>query len=545
MGRALWLLIGLQAKGWLRFLTRNLRSVRGALLAGIGLLVFLPWLLTKLLSGDQGFPREGLLIYGPAFLIVYCLSNVLFSSGERAVYFTPAEVNFLFSGPFGRRQLLGYKIVYSLMVGLPTTLLMAVFIQVRGEWFPAAYVGLLEMFLFMQLFGMCINLVAVTLGTHLYSRARKLFLAVVLVLAAVVALRAGGSPAGWKVGEWGPAFLASPVWQRVSVPLGWFFQAFVATRLLPGPDGEGLLVYAFLGALVDLGLVGVVFALDAQYLEAAAASSARIYVRLQRLRGRNIDAGEGATGRRARFGIPDLPWWGGIGPIFWRQLTAALRGLGRVVVVLAIVGMVLVPVLLGGDLDTAALPFLLMGGVLWLTIFLTAVVPFDFRGDVDRIAVLKTLPLPAWRLAIGQLLTPVVLLSVMQWLALAGIAAASNVSERFVLACAAFALPFNFLLFGLENLLFLLFPTRLMAATPGDFQAIGRNVLFLMGKMLGLGIVMSIALAVGFATWALTGYNVTAGLLAAWPVVALAGLALVPLIAFAFARFDVGRDTPP
>jgi hypothetical protein len=31
----------------------------------------------------------------------------------------------------------------------------------------------------------------------------------------------------------------------------------------------------------------------------------------------------------------------------------------------------------------------------------------------------------------------------------------------------------------------------------------------------------------------------------AWPVVALSGPALVPLVAYAFTLFDVGRDTPP
>ena len=47
----------------------------------------------------------------------------------------------------------------------------------------------------------------------------------------------------------------------------------------------------------------------------------------------------------------------------------------------------------------------------WLTLFLTTMLPFDFRGDIDRLALLKTLPLPPWRLAIGQLLAPVLLMT--------------------------------------------------------------------------------------------------------------------------------------
>src|SRR5205807_1771367 len=120
---------------------------------------------------------------------------------------------------------------------------------------------------------------------------------------------------------------------------------------------------------------------------------------------------------------------------------------------------------------------------------------------------------------------------------------------------AAYAVPFNFLLFAMENLFFLLFPTRLAAATPGDFQALGRNVLFLLAKMLVLTLVLFLAALAGVVAWLatggtlvngqLTGGSATAAWLAGWPVVALCGTALLPLIAYAFHAFDVGRDTPP
>src|SRR5205085_9966820 len=110
MNRALWLLIGLQLRGWGRFLARSLRTVKGALLALVGLFIFVPWLLTALTaSAAPGFDPETLRRSGPALLLLYCLMNVLTSSGEKAIYFTPAEVNFLFCGPFGRREVLAYQ----------------------------------------------------------------------------------------------------------------------------------------------------------------------------------------------------------------------------------------------------------------------------------------------------------------------------------------------------------------------------------------------------------------------------------------------------
>jgi hypothetical protein len=537
---ALWLLLGLQTKGWFRFLARNLRTVKGALLALLGGGMFALWLTSVVLSPSTRRLEPGqVLLYGPELLLLYCLANVLGSSGERAVYFTPGEVQFLFPGPFGRREVLAYKVLSNLSVNALAALMTAVIVQANARWFPAAYVGVLLAFVFMQLFGMAVNLLATSVGERLYTRGRKLLFAALVVLAFAALVRFGGPPSQWRPRDTFERVAHSEAWQAALLPLSWFFKAFLAT----GP--RELAEYAALALLVNFALLGVVFALDAEYLESAAASSARIYARIQRRRGRSAEGGEG-PGRAARLSVPALPYWGGVGPIFWRQLTTAMRGLGRLVLVLVILGAFVIGPMLSSVKAEQEVPLPPVVGVvvLWLTVFLTALAPFDFRGDVDRIAVLKTLPLPAWRLAVGQLLTPVLLFTLMQCAALATIAVGSPHHREVVLICAAYTVPFNFLLFALENLLFLLFPTRLAAATPGDFQTMGRNVLFLLGKMFVLAVVATAAFAVG-AVASLVSRSVWVGVAAAWPVVAFGGAALVPLIALAFQAFDVGRDTPP
>jgi Putative ABC exporter len=544
MNRALWLLLGLQLRGWLRYLGRSLRTVKGALLALVGACVFFPWVLSVLLTrqASGGWPPEALRRYGPAALLAYCLANVTFSTGERAIYFPPAEVIFLFPGPFGRRELLAYKIASALVVSLPTALFMTLMLSMHAPWFLAAFVAILLMILFMQLFSMAINLLAVSVGARLYTRGRKTALAAAVVLAALAAWQAGGPPAEWRPRELFEAVLDTPAWRAASWPLRWFFDAFVATRW---PDLAGS---AALALLLDLGLVGVVFALDAHYLESAASASARIYARVQRLR-RGGAAGDGlGPAGKVRVSLPMLPWWGGVGPTLWRQLTAALRGAGRLLMVLVVLGVVLVaPTTAALQEDRQALLGVLAFLVVWLTLFLTVLVPFDFRGDIDRLALLKTLPLPAWRLAVGQLLAPVLLMSALQWLMLAAFLAVSPDDSQVsavCLAAGAFAVPVNFLLFALDNLLFLLFPTRLMAQSPGDFQTLGRNVLFMTAKAMALAVVALAAGLVGLVGYKLTGDNELAGVAAAWPVVAGCGAALVPLVAWAFTAFDVSRDTP-
>src|SRR5262249_34385186 len=143
---ALWLLIGLQLRGWVRYFGRSLFTVKGALLALVGVLVFIPWLASVVLMPHAGgFPSEQIRRYGPAFLLLYCLMTVRGPSGGRALSSTPAEINFLFPGPFSRRQLLAYKILSSFVIALPSTVILAAMLQMHASWFVAAYVGLVLM----------------------------------------------------------------------------------------------------------------------------------------------------------------------------------------------------------------------------------------------------------------------------------------------------------------------------------------------------------------------------------------------------------------
>src|SRR5712692_10068425 len=100
-------------------------SAQGVLLALLGLFIFIPWLMLIVAPRQEGLAPDKILTGGPAILIGYCLLNVVLSGGERAVYFSPAEVTFLFTAPFTRRQLLGYKVAVSLLFNLPTTLFLA------------------------------------------------------------------------------------------------------------------------------------------------------------------------------------------------------------------------------------------------------------------------------------------------------------------------------------------------------------------------------------------------------------------------------------
>src|SRR5262249_3174585 len=135
------------------------------------------------------------------------------------------------------------------------------------------------------------------------------------------------------------------------------------------------------------------------------------------------------------------------------------------------------------------------GYVIAMTIFMSSMFAFDFRGDIERIDVLKALPISSAAMVIGQLPAPVLFISIMQALALTVIAFGSNrqcVGLAFCF-CMPLTVPFNFLLFGIGNLLFLLFPTRTVNASPGDFQAMGRYVLLNLAKFITLSMAAGLA----------------------------------------------------
>ena len=111
-----------------------------------------------------------------------------------------------------------------------------------------------------------------------------------------------------------------------------------------------------------------------------------------------------------------------------------------------------------------------------------------------------------------------------------------------LLAAAVFAPVYNFLLFSVENLLFLVFPTRIVATTPADLQAMGRNVLSQFAKLVGMGGAGVVAAVAGVVVYFLTGSNMWAAATAAWLAAAVCAAALVPLMGLAFQAYDVSRD---
>jgi hypothetical protein len=563
MDRALFKLMKLQARAGLRRSLRGVRTARGAAFFAIGLGVFLLWLGPTLISAVTmprgGVDPETVREFLPAGLLLAC-AGALLGSGDKALAFTPAEVNFLFPGPFSRRSLLGYKTAKAAVGAATVGLLMSFAMRRFAQLWLGAFVGAFLSLMLVHLFTVCVVLIGQTVSAGAYSRGRRVALAVIVGVVALSLGPALASGATADVTTLVHRFAVSTAGRVLLAPFYPFARTLTAGSVFPE-----LVLWALAAAGVNAALLALTMWLDANYLEAAEGASRRVYERVQRLRqglpGVTFGAGEsgengnggagagagasakrwgGALGRRVH--VPRLPWLGGAGPVAWRQLSTAARRSGGVLFLLVISAGIFATFFVVGrrGADMRGAVFSTMG---WFTLLLLANLKFDFRGELDQMPWLKSLPLRPLSVAAGEMATPVLLLCAAHLVIFGAAAVALPPMRGTLLVAAVLAPPLDLLLVGVENLLFLLFPSR-GAAISGELGAMGRQVVLIVTKLLVVVFACGVATGLAVAAMALS-HSALLAIGVAFAALAVQGISLVPLVALAYRRFDPSTDTPP
>ncbi len=548
MDPALRLLWRLRLRAFFRRIGKTLRKPKGMLLTLMGLFVFVPWLLSIAFTPQAAMPwdPEKLRRFGPLGLLGFAIMTLLFSSGERALFFTPAEIDFLFPGPFSRRALLAYKVA-GVIFGVVFSSLFLLLATVRSARSGlAAYLAIVLTMLFFQFLGMAVGLASNTIAAFAIGVRRRVVLAVVLILVLATAWSASSEILSLAFPEALARIESSPALRAATLPFKPFIYTWTAPRLWPD---------AACWLTVSLGVVAVmlavVFAIDAQYFETSASSSARIYAQLQRTRqGGGMMPGRGSTkARRPKSRLTMLPWWGGVGPVLWRQLATALRESLRLLLIA--VGLVTPALIIlfvpNGQNDprrAQMVGYMLAGTTLYASGLFSTFVAFDFRADVDRMEELKSLPIRTVPLVLGQLATPVLVFVLPAWLVFA-VASPSFAEVRAAdVVFMTILAPLAALFIELDNLLFLVFPTRSIQATPADFATMGRQILLILAKLVLGGVTIGLAFLLGWLVQYLVGGGLLAAYLVALAIVSLAAASLVPFLALAFDGYDVASDAP-
>jgi len=156
-----------------------------------------------------------------------------------------------------------------------------------------------------------------------------------------------------------------------------------------------------------------------------------------------------------------LPWLGGAGPIAWRQWIGARKHGGSLVVAMALPGILaLLPVWVCQDGAQAAVQ-VSAAVIFYSFLLLPTALKFDFRRDITRMIVLKALPVRSVAVVVGQILTPACLAFVFQATVLSIAMLIRPFSPATLLATLLILVPLNFLIFAIDNLVYLLSPYRL------------------------------------------------------------------------------------
>lgn len=542
-------LFTMRLRGLRRRMGRNLRTTKGKITFFVGIAVFALWLAPSLgvaMSGKMADP-EKLENFFPLAMLGLTMLTVFTSAGDKAIYFSPAEVDFLFSGPFGRRQLLVFRLwVNAVQLLFNSLIFMIIFLRFGAHWY-AAFVGAFVSLLFIQLLSMSLMLTGQMLAARAYTKFRKIMLLALLAGVGFALTKAMSAGTGNSFSEIVDHMRETRPLRWILLPLTPYAKAVAARSLYPD-----LFLWTGVAVAVDLALFGVVMLLDAEYRDGAVAVSERYYARLQRMR----QSGVAATAKnKATWRLPRLPWLGGAGPIVWRQAINAGRNVGSLVGMLIFLGIFVgAPIVVKGKDFEGYWPTIGMG-IFWVSIILSMSVRYDFRADLERLEWLKTSPIRPMAIAIGQLVIPVLVCTLIQTAALA--AAASIKGQLLIVpAAVAFALPVNLLLLGVDNALFLLFPSKVVAFNPGDFQMFGKQLIMMMAKMLaalGCGVVAALVGLVVYVvacavyeveSQALSSKALMPALAAGWVVVVLCSAAVIPVAAHIYNRFDVSLHMP-
>ena len=495
---ALWYLLGLQWRSQARSAWRGLRTgsgqLYGAIMLGLGGL----FLYAVLSRGAWSSPpiASDMRVYaalGLSLLWVLYLPMLARGGGVR---FDRAEIDQLFPAPIHRRELMLYRIVQSTLGTALLSLVVFWAVLPIGGTAVAVYLGV---FLGLSMFSFSFMLVGIlaSCAAFVLSRRSRTALTVGAVSAVGLGLYLAWSSATSVDGmlRWMATF--GPV-QLLSFPFRMVVETVLAERVFPDLLlwGGGLLC-------VDALLVFAILAVDADFMERSLAAGERDFARLQQLR-RQQSAFVVVGKVRGRWRPPSPPYLAGAGPIAWRQAALAVRSelFWNAVAIVSTVSIGFIVLARTGVMPTAIVPGMVAFA---LVLLFPAMLQSDFRSDLGRLDVLKSLPVGTSAVVAGQLAVPVAV-GVALWLVFAILLVVMGMipPRLFWLVC-ALALPVNVYLFAVENLFCLAFPFTITRGGVGQLHQQGRAAMMAIGKMLAglLGVLLSAA--VGGALWWFTG----------------------------------------
>ncbi|MHA1127766.1 MAG: hypothetical protein ACTSRN_02305, partial [Alphaproteobacteria bacterium] len=482
MNTALFRLLMMRLRGGLRMRLIQLTSLRGLLffLAFGGII----WLLVvaNSPSSDMEFLTDAALdrqalsaqisTFMPLGMLGMSLLTVALTTGP-TFHFSPTEINFLSTGPFRRRDLIIYKFsAYVAGVTLSSAFI-APFAQAQTGSVLTAFIASLLTLVFVQLNSAVIGMAGQALEGSRLARMRYPAIALLFTAAVATALYAWISP-DHSLFDLLSEFRHSWIGSIILLPYIVFAELFLAPSVFPD-----LALWASIAVLINAALLLAVIWLDARTTDRALSENARRSDRWERVK---QGGSFWATERTEISSIRRAPILGGLGPIAWRQAINAARNSFKVIVVFIGIAACFGPLAsaLGipvTDTRTLTIIYVFFGFILPRTLVC------DFRGDLSRMEIYKTLPIAPWRICAGQLVVQVLIGYVIALSMIFSILVFEDgVDTSVLLVFAAFALPLTLLIYAVENTIHLLFQKKLVPMGQADFEFLGRSLVEFIAK---------------------------------------------------------------
>jgi hypothetical protein len=502
-------LLWLQSRGRRRRWWSKFCQPRRLVLSAVACILTVVWLGNTVMTiwlRDQASQEtlHALLSWGLLFYSGWHVVKAAFFRPESALDLSPDEQNLLLAMPVRPRDLVAFQLF---SITIPTLLkagLLTILLLPDVHCLPLTLLGILLAMVLLELLRMAIQICAWSLSRRAY-----LFYRTVVVLGLVTVGLVVGAAVMRNIAIWGQIDTGGGIGQRLFAILvqlhasefgriGLPFEPIISVTLADALTltTGGLAIAA---VAVTTGLAAAVTSLYAAAITKVADREKRGYatnlVGLDKRSGISKSDCESSLEIKSSPRLSRIPRCGGAGPLAWRQLISASRHAGSVAT--AMIAPAILAVAPCFTFPNPHIAFLISTGALafYTFLLLPTALRFDFRRDLDRLATLKGMPLPPFATAAGQIFAPAFITSLFQGAVLTFATIVLSLSPMYLLLAILIMLPLNVLVFGLDNLIYLLYPYRVQQE---GLEIFFRTMLTFTGK----GLLFTIGLA-AMSAWGL------------------------------------------
>ncbi len=508
-------LLRLQSRGRRRRMWRRFCQTRRLVLSAVACVLAVVWLGNAAMTiwlRETASPEtlRSLLSLGLVFYAGWHFAKAAFFRPESPFDWTPVERELLVAMPLRPRDLVAYQLASVTVTTLLKAGLFTLLLLPDLRCVPLSLIGVLLVMMTLEMLRMTIEIATWGMGRSAFLAYRAAVVAGLVAAGfAVGAVIVREDAFGGRIGV-GEGLLQRHL--EILVQLNASIFRYAALPFQPFID----LILADSMTAINAGLaaaaLGTVTGLAAAVIGLYAVTARRVADREKRSY-RTIGAAcdllanstqnERGPALSAQFQLRlwRIPRWGGAGALAWRQLVGARRHWGSLLTaMIAPAVLACAPCFVIADPYVA---FLATTGTLafYTFLLLPTALRFDFRRDLDRLATLKGLPITPAAAAIGQTLAPVLIATLFQSGVLAFAVAARSLPPHYLFTTMLVMIPLNVLVFGLDNLIYLLYPYRVQQE---GLEIFLRTMLTFTGKGLLFAVGLWAMSTWGFATAALT-----------------------------------------